>query len=168
MKKSPLKAVTEIVDRTRDVLMESENPTARRVFDVVVKEHPTLVADYYRELGEAGLLDIIAARMKKAVEARTAQAQLRLPFEMDEVPAAITYRESAKDGSVEFHYVRLSRATDEHLEDYENFLEDQIAADTARLHSVRTMRRALRPIFTTHPGITVGEACRLYEEMAAV
>ena len=138
-------------------------PTTKEVGDAVVSENQGLIRDFALGLAEGKVRSTVCERMKEATEVnRYAGEQFVLPFDVENVPSAITFVSQDDDGTEVVRHVLLHRASEDRLRRYENLLHNQIRADTRRLFSIQKLHDHLQPIFDANPGITVAQACELY------
>jgi hypothetical protein len=159
--------LANIIDSTIAEFLANTEPTAREVADSILENHEGKIREFGWALTVKMFRLMVARRMKK-VEAMNGQAseQFELPFGADGVPLAISFQlEGDEEDSV--RYISLSRATEWHMTAYEKLLGDSISRDSARLHAIKKTHDALRPIFASHPGITVKDACQYFDTEGA-
>jgi len=159
MERQPKNELVEVIDRTIAEWMESGEPTSREIADAVIAGHHDLILAFGESLALSQIREVTYGRMKEIKLHHT--DQWMLPFDIEDIPSALSFEQKNESGETETRYIALGRAREWHIKAYKEILRRNIANASKNLKAIEFLDETLAPTFAAHPGITVAEACSL-------
>jgi hypothetical protein len=163
VERQPKHELIDLIDDAIRTAFKSGETSSREVFDCVVEDYDQVIRKHGYTLALRAVRNMISDRMKKIADINVNGHQFELPMGKDDVPPAITF-DMEENGTTITKYVALARATERHLDLYEDKLAKGIKADRQALKSISALHDILRPYFERESGITVAEASALWAE----
>lgn len=160
--------VWTLLAKTRDAQLERGKTTTRAVGEHVLRYHRSACVRMSEYLMETAVFNMAGEVMKQiTLTVVGAESQIQLPFNLRDLPGAISFPEKTKKGKTEIQWVYLTTASKAEIVAHHAMLRKQIAADTRRADAVGHLIEQLTPIWEQFPEANILRASEIYTEQHA-